>query len=402
MDREITQEELVSALREVLRKPFSSVGRRLRSEQSLADGLHMSRWQVRAALADLVANGILVRRRGSGTYVRKTPHGNASPAAGAATVLAIPEHLLFAEAGPAHGRPRALQPASGQRRLELSLWSDWDYTMHPTIQAILAAMTQRVQDTGHRLGLHSLMRREDLPLSKEELSGYLDTHPCDGYLVLNRWIDPFIAALREEHPPVLSFYYSTQPVGHPALVTFDTEEATERAITLLAREGFRRIGLAGYVDPSVPTHMKEAHYRAYMESNGLSHQACVFTEKNPTVFHEEMLALLRRGDRPDALYVAHDQCLSTTTDALRQAGLVPGKDIGLIALSNRKGIHLPQDCEWSCLEFDAEALGRVIIDEMLRLIEVPGALPHALSLHATWRPGTTHLRAAGNALRSGG
>jgi GntR family transcriptional regulator len=46
-----------------------SIGDAIPSERQLSSDLHMSRLTVRAALDDLVRDGLLVRRRGSGTFV---------------------------------------------------------------------------------------------------------------------------------------------------------------------------------------------------------------------------------------------------------------------------------------------------------------------------------------------
>jgi GntR family transcriptional regulator len=46
-----------------------SIGDAIPSERQLSADLHMSRLTVRAALDDLVRDGLLVRRRGSGTFV---------------------------------------------------------------------------------------------------------------------------------------------------------------------------------------------------------------------------------------------------------------------------------------------------------------------------------------------
>ena len=44
-------------------------GDQIPSERDVAEALHISRVTVRKAFSDLVADGVLVQRRGSGTYV---------------------------------------------------------------------------------------------------------------------------------------------------------------------------------------------------------------------------------------------------------------------------------------------------------------------------------------------
>lgn len=380
---------VAQAIQEVLTRPPAAVGKRLRSEQELASLLNVGRWRVRESITQLVEQGVLVRRRGSGTYVRKIPSAPVS-------ALELPEnarvepHVLFAD--DAVSRETALRPTSRQKQLQLSLWTDWDVNMHATIQTIMASIVHRVQETGNHLSLHSLVERENVPLSPKVLSQRLTERAYDGYLVLNRWSKPFAEAMSAVKGTVLFFYHSTQLLGHPSLVTFDTEEATQRAMMLLAEEGYQRIGVMGFEDPSEPEGFKEANYDAFATRLGLKYRAVQFTHKSSNAIWEATRRMFDRPDRPDALYVAHDHALATIMDALRSLNLEPGRDLGLITLSNRVGLSLPHGFEWSRMEFDAERLGIAVVDELLRLIQSADAPPMAQTFHATWRPGKTHRR----------
>ena len=379
------------AIQRVLSRPPAAVGKRLRSEQELAGLLNIGRWRIRESITQLVDRGILVRRRGSGTYVRKIP-SMVEASLNSSDDLPIESHTLFAS-DIAEGIT-ALQPTSRQKQLQLSLWTDWDVNTHATIQVILTSIVHRVQETGNHLSLHSLVERENVPLSTQALSQRLTERAYDGYLVLNRWSKPFAQAMSAVKGSVLFFYHSTQLLGDPSLVTFDTEEATQRAMMVLAEEGFQKIGVLGFQDPSGPRDFKEANYDAFASRIGLKYRAVEFTDKSPSAIWDATRRMFDRPDRPEALYVAHDHALATILDALRSLGIEPGRNLGLITLSNRVGLSLPHGYQWSRMEFDAERLGIAVVDELLRLIQSTDAPPMAQTFHATWRPGKTHLRSS--------
>ena len=372
-----------------LSRPPAAVGKRLRSEQELATLLSVGRWRIRESITQLVEQGILVRRRGSGTYVRKIPTlVNAGQE--------VPENsrfdpgILFANDA-VTARGTVLQATSKQKQLQLSLWTDWDVNMHATLQVLMSSIVHRVQETGHHLSLHSLVERENVPIPTDVLSRQLTEHRYDGYLVLNRWSKQFAEAMRGVTGSVLSFYYSTQLLGDPSLITLDTEAATQRALTILAEGGHKRIGLLGFEDPSEPAGFKEANYDVFMNRLGLQYRAVEFTSKTSVAIWDATRKMFSRPDRPQALYVAHDHALATVVDALRAEGVEPGRNLALITLSNRRGLPLPHGYDWSRMEFDAERLGIAVVDELLRLIQSTDAPAVAQTFHATWREGTTHL-----------
>lgn len=378
---------VAEAIRKALTRPPATVGKRLRSEQELATLLSVGRWRVRESISQLVEQGVLVRRRGSGTYVRKIPSVQDVSAALDGT-HAVEPNVLFADDPTSRGT--ALQPTSKQKQLQLSLWTDWNLNMHATTQAILSSVVQRVQETGNHLSLHSMVERENVPLPPRLLRDRLKERAYDGYLVLNRWSKPFAEVMDAVTGSVLFFAHSTQVFGHSSLVTFDTEEATQRAIMLLAEEGYRRIGVLGFEDPSEPEGFKEANYQAFMNRQGLEYRAAEFTKKDPSAIWAATRKMFSRADRPEALYVSNDHALQVIVDALRGEGLEPGRNVAVITLSNRVGLALPHGYQWSCMEFDAQRLGAAVVDELLRLIQSAGAPPMAQTFHATWRPGKTH------------
>ncbi|NWA03461.1 FadR/GntR family transcriptional regulator [Pseudomonas gingeri] len=68
-------ERVVSALRTEIESGRLAAESRLPTEQQLAEQLNVSRSVVREAIAQLKADGILVARRGLGSYISQTPAG---------------------------------------------------------------------------------------------------------------------------------------------------------------------------------------------------------------------------------------------------------------------------------------------------------------------------------------
>ncbi|MCS4281933.1 DNA-binding FadR family transcriptional regulator [Pseudomonas sp. BIGb0278] len=68
-------ERVVSAIRAEIDSGRLAAEARLPTEQQLAEQLNVSRSVVREAVAQLKADGVLIARRGLGSYISQTPHG---------------------------------------------------------------------------------------------------------------------------------------------------------------------------------------------------------------------------------------------------------------------------------------------------------------------------------------
>ncbi|MEV4417866.1 PLP-dependent aminotransferase family protein [Catellatospora sp. NPDC049609] len=147
-DRPGVGERLIGALREAVAQQRIAPGTRLPSSRDLAADLGLSRGLVVAAYEQLVAEGRLVSRRGSGTTVAPAPPpvpasaGQPSPPpAGRVAPLrpGVPDLGMF---------PRAAWRRAYERALTGALDSDLDYTDPagvPRLRAELAAYLGRVR-----------------------------------------------------------------------------------------------------------------------------------------------------------------------------------------------------------------------------------------------------------------
>jgi len=382
------------AVKRLLSQPPCRAGMRLRPEEELVRVLQLGRRQVRKILGELEAEGIVVRRKGSGTYLRQVPGpaGNDDPN-GREALLSLRAHdlLVSPDSESQHAtRGRAmLRPTRGQRCFHLELWSDLHCTSVPN-QFVLAGLAHRAGRLGHQLTIHSLVERENVPLSYDEIARQLSDSHADGYLVGDRWSDLFMEALGKRAVPVISFDTGVNPIHHEPLLRLDTAEAVERAVRLFAESGYRRIAL---LDMEGPAHANEPLREAYDRAMSQAGLPCRAVETALPQFNAALAAfrrLVSKPEQPEAVYVSDDFLLAGVAEGMSVAGLRPGEDMGIITLSN-VGMPLPDGPIWSRMEFNPKLLGGRLVDEIVRRLEEAGAERATMSIHATWQPGETHL-----------
>ncbi len=390
--------ELTSVLRAMLSRPPVVTGVRLRSERELAEILKVGRKRVRVLLEDLVAEGVLVRRHGSGTYVRRVPIRSIDDLISDAESLPQkwalrPESII----APDDGRPTdvtRLKPAPHQRRLRLEIWSGFHKTS-PTNRTILNAMLDRAEQVGHDLSVHSIIRQADQPLQEDELVQRLQAQPGDGYLV-SAFLGPlfrraFRKAFGSTQPSAVYVAPGSAPVDCEPLIRIDTDEAIVRALSIFKSEGYERIGILTVKNPMRGAMTEEAFYNWNCGLIGQTYRAVAEEPRTVEGGYHGTLQLLDQADRPDAIYVSNDELLPGVLAALKERGVEPGADIGVITLSTTSDA-LPTDYRWSQLQFDPQIVGHDAVDAILRLIQTAGRRLNSQSYLARWIPGQTHRR----------
>lgn len=381
---------LASAISATLNRPPSRVGARLRPEVELAKELNVGRRMIRTSLDKLVRKGILVRRQGSGTYVRRLPKHDLLRFSKDELDLVSPE-LLFAP--PAEEAPVdiPLRPTASQRRLHFSVWTN-AYCQRSS-QLIFAGMMKRANRAGNHISLHSLTERHEVPIPLSLLREQLRDEVCDGYVILEPWADLVRQAIGRIDKPAVYFWALTvlEARYHP-LVTLDTFSFYREAVTRLNQQAYRRIAAVGLTTlPLESIELAESLYNAAIAACGLDYRAMVFTPLGVSAAYEATQTLLSRPDPPEAIIVADDHLLTGVVGAIEAAHRVPGGDIGLIGYAN-KGMPLGDRYKFSALEYDLEAFGELIWDVLLRTVEAAGTNIPPISLAPLWKPGKTHLR----------
>ena len=382
----VTRQTIIAALTQALAQPPAQSGMRLRSERELADFFKGSRPTLRVALAELERQGILSQQQGSGTYVRRLP--KTTRQLSRAALAQVPRgDQLFA--------PEELEENSEavdrRTRLNLQLWTHLHrYT--PSLQLQLESFTEAAVATGHDLAVVGASTDERVYLPRETIAALLRDDPCDGYLLDVLIADYALPEFEATGKPFIIFS-GCPPVRHEPAVIMDPAEAIERAIPLLAGEGYRRIGLMSYA--STDLDCNQFSYERAMRRAGLTFH-CHLTAD--VVTHEEtrrlLLLQLRAVEPPDAIYVSDDNLLPGVALALRDVGLTPGCDFGVIAMSVT-GLPVPPGFAWSQMQFRPSWYARCVLENLLSFMQSSDQEPHCEGHYYHWVPGDTHRRGAG-------
>jgi len=366
------------------------VGRRLLPEVELATRLNIGRYHLRQAVDRLVEAGILVRRRGSGTYVRRVPRpGEPSPDELVSTVK--PTDLLAEDA--TTKKSDRLRPTRAQKQLLLGFWHDWHLHDEAFSQLVVSGMVRRAQEMGHRVLVNALVTTHG-PMSFEQLQGELAENPCDGHIVSGGWAQTFLEALDAHDAPVL-VQSNSGPINHPLLVRFDIAEAMERATRLLVNHGFERIAFVGYQGVEGWTgdlfQRSSRRYLEVLDEAGLAYRRVESaTPQLRRIFELAERLFGEDADRPDALCVMDDVVMSRLAEVLEMRDLVPGRDFGVITHNNAASSNDLSERGFSCMSFHCGLFGQLMIDSLVRVIESAVAPQAPITLHAIWQPGDTH------------
>lgn len=381
---------LSDALEHALSQPPSVAGLRLRSERDLVQLLNVNHASVRRSLNSLVEKGVLVRRHGSGTYLRRVPivsdqQGHRE------MVLPIRTDMLFVGSDQSGAHQKPLAPTHQQRQLQIGLWTDFELEPSPSRQALLEGIVHRTEEAGHCVSMHSLADRRGSELSVGELADRLKDAPADGYLVGPWYPERFLAAASETRVPSIFFQDSSAPITYEPFVFMDTEEAVARAVRVLAEEGYREIGLLGLRGPDLAVEPVMTVYDRAMEDAGLSYRGMEFGTIYPGDSIAAFRTLMGSDSPPDAIYVSDDVVLAGVAEVCELDGIVPGRDLGVITFST-PNYPLPQAHNWSRMDFDVEGFGEAVVNSLLRMIQTAGTRINSHAIHASWVGGETHRR----------
>ena len=408
-DSHVNRRQIAASIRAALAEAGAAVGTRLRPERELARSLGMSHARLHRAIQQLVADGTLVQRQGSGTFVRRPPASastNDAPsgendAAVAAPALQLePDQLLH--------QPDAAEPATGAgpgpdarrgsaRSLDLRVWWESLAQASASQQSVLAGMAARAEAHDHRLALHSVHVQEvDPMLSKAEYVERFKACTFDACLMSAFAPKRLLYAAQDSGQPVVYFATASAHGTPEPAIMLDTDAGMELAMQRLHASGCQRIATVALAKSA--SEDTERRYRAAAAWCDQRYHSFQTASLDPFEAAEVFYRLLTHGrveDRPDGLFVADDHLLSAASAALRRAGLTPGRDIGVVSHSNR-GAPLAGDVSWSRVEYDTAGFGRLAIDRLVAAFDHPAERTGQITIKPRWVPGDTHtcLRAA--------
>lgn len=382
------KEELVRIFEYLLSQAPCRSGLQLRSEPELGRIFNENRQKIHRALDDLVERGFLSRKHGSGTFVRKAYPVAEAPGHDAIARLTriLPEQVFL----PTPQEPQQRRPDRAAQSLRIGIPGDIRF-LTKTNNNIFEAARSRIDFLGHTVVSYSqYFNGLEKFKTPELLAEELRNNRCDGYLFESAWYDIAERAIRlafgETQIPRIYFWPGTTPVNCQPLIQIDTEEAVRRAVDILARLGYRRIALINMEDRSHPAQPERNIYRQQIAANHLEYEEAITLNGPLGGGLKCSLDALFERRAPDAVYIADDHYLPAFQYWLEQAGIKPGRDLGIITLANSDAENAIV-AELSRLEFDPAQVGLLAVDHLIRAIHTPDAVLCNFSHQATWKPG---------------
>lgn len=331
-------EQLVAWFREALAEGRLNPGERLPSEYQFGERFGVSRQTVRHALDVLAGEGLIVRRQGSGSYVREVSWKHSEERSGQVAVMST-----FVDA----------------------------YIFPPVLKGIEAALAEagcvmQLYFTGNRIS------RE-----REILAQLLESRQIDGLIVepsKSALPNPNLELYRRMQAlkvPILFFNSSYPELGLP-MVAMDDEQIGLKAVRYLLGRGHRRIGAVFKCDDG----QGKKRYLGYAQ--GLLSAGLALD--NHRVFWVDSLMMeepeawvdymLRRMKDCTALLCYNDELAYRLAERLAQRGVRVPEELSLVGIDC---LRMPGASGLDIHSFPhpLEALGRCVGEQMLQLIEHP-------------------------------
>lgn len=382
-------EEFLAAIYHCLSQRPAKVGARLKPERELSKQFDLSRWHIKSVIQSLVDEGILVRKQGSGVYVRKVP--KATPAFVKGTNSAQRSfHDLFHDEKPI----TRMRPVASKTKLILDVW--WsEESLGETNAWIQKGIADQIKDLGHHLKFFQLPRirgdeKRDSAIAK------LGNRTCDGRIVLAEFAAAY-AEIDKKVSPTVFIWSANAGFGIQPLVQLDVFEAIRRGLNFLVSKNYKRIALLGLDLPMINDNgcIERCGYKIteiyndVMTTAGLSYRNSRYCAESKDAA-KAAIEIFSSSVAPDALFVSDDIVLRNAWGAVSELGVRPGENLGLITLGNR-GNPLPGDIELSRMEFDPYSTGCLAAITLVRYIESAGERLLSFANHAIWKPGNTHI-----------
>ena len=312
-------------------------GQTLLTEEELKRKFSVSRQTIRQAIALLEADGLVVRRRGSGTYVTHGPrkHG------GALNVGVITTYItdyIFPSI------VRGIESVLSTEGCIMSLSATYNHTDHE--RALLRRFLDSPVDGLIIEGTRTAMPNPNIPLYEE---------------------------LRERNIPYvfINGYYPQLP-RNIHIVT-DDEAGGRQAVELLVSKGHTRIG-GIFKSDDMQGHLRYQGFAAALHAFGLpvpEERVCWFATESKKHFLEDaqgaaFLDALPRAT--DALVCYNDEIALMLLERLEQRHLSVPKDLSLVSFDNSAyaGICTPK---LTSLSHPKEQFGRIAAEKLMRMMQ---------------------------------
>lgn len=334
MENEAKYLQLAALLREKIRSGELKPGEKLSSENELSVQYGLSRQTVRHAIGILAEEGLLMRRRGSGTYV---------------------------------GGSRLANLENRTRIAVISTYVD-SYIFPKTIQGIENYLFER----GYSVQIaftNNLLERERIVLedliSRDDAAGIIMEATKSGLPNPNL---PLIETLMQRGVPILfiNSYYRELPLPH---VTLNDRLAAQRAVEYLAAAGHRRIGALMKFDDG-QGHLRFAGYLSACRKLGIpaGDHGTVWldtqAEQDLADYRERILKTFRDCT---AVFCYNDKLAFQLEGLFRKEGIRVPDDISLISIDDSDLAEL-SDTRLTSVHHPADRLGEKAAENLLSVM----------------------------------
>jgi DNA-binding transcriptional regulator YhcF (GntR family) len=237
---DISAEEIADTLVGLLLTAQVRAGMRLRSMHDLTETFRTDYRRVHNAIASLTKRGILVKRKGSGTFVRCLPI-----AAEAGKPSPLFRKLKIEQIVSIYDDVRTRRrPLPQQRQLEFQFWADFHWNA-PIREAVIQGLEDVLLPLGHQIANCSATDASGAHIDKRELAKRLSARPADGYLTMDWVAESYGEQFAATGKMWLTCGFSG-PLRHQPGMILDCVEAVERGTQALIEGGCRRVALLGW------------------------------------------------------------------------------------------------------------------------------------------------------------
>ena len=275
------------------------------TERELIERYGISSVTARRSLNDLAHEGILVRRRGSGTYISEM-----------ATLQA-------------------------QRALGV-VCSSFSASLHTPFQThLLAGLEEHLRGLGWRIGLMTTQGFEAARNPGLALAGTARQHAYDGLFIISPLPERWIEELNASDMPLVAINVEFPHVPLPCIL-MDMAGHVRRACDYLFGLGHRRIaallGLMPGTDPTAPSNARSAEEelgRIRAERGDELQLSCAFYEYNDHASVERAVAPIvdaPAGERATAVIVSESEVAGIFEQKTREVGWTVPADASVVVI----------------------------------------------------------------------
>jgi DNA-binding transcriptional regulator YhcF (GntR family) len=407
---DISAEEIADTLVSLLLTGQVRAGMRLRSMHDLTQTFRTDYRRVYNAIEALSKRGILVKRKGSGTFVRCLPIATEAVKPSPLFRKLKIEQILFIQDA-LHTRRR---PLLGQRHLKFQFWADLHWNC-PISTAVIQGAEDILSPLGHQITRCSATDASGAHIDKGELAKMLRTQPADGYLTMDWVAESYGEQFAATGKLWLTCGYSG-PIRHQPAMILDCMEAVERGTQVMIEGGCRRVALLGWLnaDRSWECEFERFYYSHALRRAGIEdYNVAIYVQFDAVQVRRAMAEMLDSKLPPDGLYLADDNLLPYVAQELERRGIVPGRDLCVVTLwnddlSGKTVLHEQTDggltilrheeqsfvspYQWSRMEQSPRQFGRALSRNLISATHSTNARLANYAILANWKPGKTHLR----------